>query len=68
MIGDAVNTAARLEALNKEFHTDTILSSTTRELAGERLKARDLGMVAIKGRREPVQAFALLAWDAEGTP
>lgn len=67
VIGDAVNTAARLEALNKEFHTDSILSAATFSLAGEALRARDLGLVKIKGRREPVQAFALLGWDEEGT-
>jgi adenylate cyclase len=67
VIGDAVNTAARLEALNKEFHTDTILSGATRALAGECLKVRDLGLVPIKGRREPVQAFALIAWEDGGT-
>ncbi|HEY9900282.1 MAG TPA: adenylate/guanylate cyclase domain-containing protein [Pantanalinema sp.] len=66
VIGDAVNTASRLEALNKDFHTDSILSGATRELAGDRLRARDLGMVTIKGRREPVRAFALVAWDEKG--
>lgn len=65
VIGDAVSTAARLEALNKQFHTDSILSGATRDLAGERLRARDLGMVTIKGRREPVRVFELLGWDAE---
>lgn len=68
VIGDAVNTASRLEALNKEFHTDSILSGATYELAGDRLRARDLGMVSIKGRREPVQAYALIGWNEEETP
>lgn len=66
VIGDAVNTASRLEALNKEFHTDSILSAATRELAGDRLRVRDLGIVAIKGRREPVRAYELLGWGEEG--
>lgn len=65
VIGDAVNTAARLEALNKEFHTDSILSGATHALLAERALVRDLGLVSIKGRREPVRAYALLGW-AEG--
>lgn len=62
MIGDAINTAARLEALNKEYHTDTILSEATYQLAGPRAVVRDLGRVQLKGRREPVRAYALLGW------
>ena len=62
VIGDAVNTASRLEALNKEFHTDILLSEATLRLAGGACKVRDLGEQAIKGRREPVHAYALLGW------
>lgn len=64
VIGDVVNTASRLEALNKEFHTDIILSGSTLALAGVRCLTRDLGMTAIKGRQEPVQVYSLLGWQA----
>lgn len=66
VIGDAVNTAARLESLNKEFHTDSILSGSTHALLLDRAIVRDLGMVPIKGRREAVQAYALIGWSQEG--
>ncbi len=66
VIGDAVNTAARLEALNKEFHTDSILSGATHAMVEGRAIVRDLGLVAIKGRREPVRAYALVGWSEEG--
>ncbi|HEY9856860.1 MAG TPA: hypothetical protein V6D05_14045, partial [Stenomitos sp.] len=66
VIGDAVNTAARLEALNKDFHTDSILSGTTYAMLAGRAVVRDLGKVAIKGRREPVHAYALVGWSEEG--
>lgn len=63
VIGDVVNTASRLENLNKEFHTDIILSGSTLALAGAGCVVRDLGKIAIKGRREPVQVFSLLGWN-----
>lgn len=62
VIGDAVNTAARLEALNKEFHTDSLLSGATQALVAEAARVRDLGWVTLKGRREPIRAFELLGW------
>lgn len=66
VIGDAVNTAARLEALNKEYHTDSILSGSTHDLLGGRALVRDLGLVPVKGRREPVRAYALVGWSEGG--
>lgn len=66
VIGDAVNTAARLESLNKEFHTDSILSGSTHALVADRAIVRDLGLVPIKGRRESVRAYALIGWAEAG--
>jgi class 3 adenylate cyclase len=65
VIGDVVNTAARLEALNKEFHTDVILSRATLDLAGPRAQVRELGTVTLKGRREPVTVYSLGGWQGE---
>lgn len=62
VIGDAVNTASRLEALNKEFHTDIILSQNTYELLAGRAEVKPLGIVPIKGRLEPLGIFALTGW------
>ena len=66
VIGDAVNTAARLEALNKETFTDIIMSQTTYDLVARHARVRPLGIVAIKGRLEPLGIFALTGWDAHG--
>ncbi|MBU6428321.1 MAG: adenylate/guanylate cyclase domain-containing protein [Cyanobacteria bacterium REEB65] len=60
IIGDPVNLANRLESLNKVFHTDILLSGPARVRLGEAYNLRDLGRVAVKGRREPVEVFALL--------
>jgi adenylate cyclase len=57
---DAVNTAARLEALSKDVGGDLVLSAETVErLPPERFRLRELGPVPIRGKREPVAAFVL---------
>ena len=56
--GDAVNLAARLEALCKEHGTSLLLSGTTaKELAGEELVA--VGSLAVRGFAEPVTVYSI---------
>jgi adenylate cyclase len=62
VIGDVVNTASRLEALNKQFHTDILISDSTYQLIRPWAEVRALGPVTLKGRREPLDCFALLNW------
>ncbi len=66
VIGDAVNTASRLEALNKDYFTDIILSRRTFDLLAGRAEAKSLGIVPIKGRLEPVGIYALTGWRDDG--
>lgn len=60
VIGDNVNVAARLEQLNKELGTAILISEDVyRNLPCELLeRTRDLGDLAVKGRRHPVRVFA----------
>lgn len=60
VIGDPVNLACRLEELNKSFHTDILVSGSTRRHLDATFRVRNLGLVPIKGRRDPVEVFALL--------
>lgn len=66
VIGDAVNTAARLEALNKEYFTDIIISASTFELLSGRACARFLGIAQVRGRLEPLGIYALTGWSDDG--
>jgi adenylate cyclase len=58
-IGDTVNTAARLENLTKEYDCPLIISRRAAEAAQLDLSAHPLHEVAVKGRVEKVQFYAL---------
>ena len=61
VIGDAVNLAARIEALNKQFATSVLASSEVVHALAGRHTARSLGPVQVKGRTAPIEVFALTA-------
>ncbi len=58
-IGDAVNTCARLESLTKQYDCAVVISRHAAEAAGLGLVGEELHEAAVKGRREPVQFYAL---------
>jgi adenylate cyclase len=58
-IGDAVNTAARLEGLTKEYDCALVLSRRAAEAAGLDLAGQELHSVAVKGRVQKVEFYAL---------
>jgi adenylate cyclase len=57
MIGDAVNLASRLEGINKQFGTYTIISQSTLEQMDGLYPVRELARVAVVGRKEPVVVY-----------
>ncbi|MBA4423119.1 MAG: adenylate/guanylate cyclase domain-containing protein, partial [Syntrophus sp. (in: bacteria)] len=57
MLGDAVNLASRLEGINKQFGTYTIISKATLELLAGTFPVRELSRVSVVGRREPVTIY-----------
>jgi adenylate cyclase len=61
-IGDAVNLASRLEGLNKEYGTRILLSEfTCREIPAEEFLVRELDLIRVKGKEEPVTLYELLS-------
>jgi adenylate cyclase len=59
-IGDAVNTASRMETLTKEFKVDSILSSdTASRLRDDGVSLRPLGEAHVKGKANAIEVFTL---------
>lgn len=62
-IGDNVNLASRLEGLNKMYGTHIIVSQSTKLLAGSDLSFREIDLVAVKGKLQPVPIYELMNVD-----
>ncbi|MDH5751904.1 MAG: adenylate/guanylate cyclase domain-containing protein [Deltaproteobacteria bacterium] len=60
IIGDAVNTAARLEGVNKFFGTGIIVSEDVLSVTNGAFTARELARIVVKGKTRPVAIFELL--------
>ena len=65
VIGDTVNLASRLEAINKLYGTDIIIGEATRSAAGAAIVTRELDRVAVYGRLGSTAIFELLAMTDE---
>ncbi len=57
MLGDAVNLASRLEGVNKQFRTYTMISQMTFERLNGAFAGRELSRIAVVGRKEPVTVY-----------
>jgi adenylate cyclase len=60
-IGDAVNTASRLESMTKEVGVSIIISGRTREALGGAFETAPLGEVPIRGKEAAVDIHELRA-------
>jgi adenylate cyclase len=54
--GDTINTAARLEAANKQLGTRICVSAAVADSAGN-FRGRPVGDIMLRGRSEPLRAF-----------
>ncbi|HTR63400.1 MAG TPA: adenylate/guanylate cyclase domain-containing protein [Candidatus Binataceae bacterium] len=66
VIGDTVNLAARLEGLTRQFKVHLLTSSATFTQAGGAYVARDIGLVKVKGKTQPVPIVEVVAHANDG--
>ena len=60
MMGDTVNTAARLEGVNKVYGSYTLIGDTTRGKLDERILTRELDQISVVGREKPIVIYELI--------
>jgi adenylate cyclase len=59
VLGAAVNLAARLEALNKEYQTTALVSDAVRRRVGQRFEFRSVGCIQPKGFAAEFEVYEL---------
>jgi adenylate cyclase len=57
VMGDTVNLASRLEGLNKMYGTEILIGEAAYQAARERIIARPVGVVQVKGKRQRVEVW-----------
>jgi adenylate cyclase len=61
VMGDAVNTASRLEGMTKEFKTDFVISDSVRQLIGDEFLCRRVGLIVLMGKTTPTVVYEVIA-------
>lgn len=60
LMGDTVNLGARLEGITKQYGVKMVISEYTYERVKDRIYARELDLVRVKGKLEPVRIYELM--------
>ena len=60
ILGDNVNLSSRLEGVNKFYGTEIIISENTYQLASGAFDVRELDVIRVKGKENPVRIYQLL--------
>ena len=66
VIGDSVNLASRLESANKFYGTGILISEYTRRVLQHDYPLRELDLLRVKGREEPVAVYQVLEIGEDG--
>ena len=65
VIGDVVNTAARIENLTRKHGVDILISADVRPALDGRFRVRELPPEHVKGKTEPIVTFAVEGFRGE---
>ncbi len=65
MMGDSVNLASRLEGVNKQYTTETMISESTYEKVKEDIETRELDRIRVVGKTEPIKIYEVLGRKGE---
>ncbi len=60
LIGDAVNLGSRLEGTTKEYHVEIIIAESTYQRVKEDMLCRELDLIKVKGKNEPIRIYELV--------
>ncbi|QZZ18949.1 GAF domain-containing protein [Leptothermofonsia sichuanensis E412] len=64
-IGDGVNLGSRLEGATKQYGTDIVISEYTYQPCADRIWARELDYIRVKGKDKPVKVYELIGLRSE---
>lgn len=67
-IGDTVNLAARLEGANKAYGSKSLITEAVYEKVKDEYLCREIDMIAVKGKNEPVRIFEILQEKPKAQP
>lgn len=67
-IGDAVNSAVRMEGLNKEWNTRFLISHSVYESVKDLVEVEDRQLIKLKGKEEGIRIYNVLGRKKEPVP
>lgn len=62
MMGDTVNTAARLEGTNKAYGIYTLVSESTYKATGDKIIGREIDYVYVFGKKDPLKIYEIVGY------
>jgi adenylate cyclase len=65
VMGDSVNLASRLEGANKAYGSYIMISESTYSEVEDHVEVRELDLLRVKGKQEPIRVFELMAATGE---
>jgi len=67
VIGDAVNLAARVEALTRQFKCHFMITEDTYQLTKDIIEVKQLEAIKVKGKDIPVMMYEVLSLKSDPT-